>query len=99
METFSSCHPQLLETEGFSKDLECWAVLNAELGEPGWASSRSSPLGGIGFWLFSAFRTGGCDFQMTSSNWGKGLDRACESLEESSDRLSHPFPGNSWLVG
>lgn len=21
--TFSSCHPQLLETEGFSKDLEC----------------------------------------------------------------------------
>lgn len=23
VETFSSCHRQLLETEGFSKDLEC----------------------------------------------------------------------------
>lgn len=42
VETFSSCHPQLLETEGISKDLECWAVLNEELGEPGWASRPSS---------------------------------------------------------
>lgn len=48
METFSSCHPQLLETEGFCKDLECRAALNEELGEPGWAPRPSSFLGGIG---------------------------------------------------
>lgn len=67
METFSFCHPQLLETEGFSKDLECWAVLNEELG-PGSQAGLPAP---VSSWEelapspFSASCTGGCDFQMT----------------------------------
>lgn len=44
--TFSSCHPQLLETEGFSKNLVL-SGLNERLGERGWATRPSSLLGGI----------------------------------------------------